>query len=176
MDFKLFEEHVNKFFERFKIYICQSCDKMSTVSEHSGYHNHPYLNAFVHPFFPNPKNPVRHPNSYVLTNLNQLKGIGLDLLDFMDVLKECVNFVHPNTIPGKWNIYIEEIHIGKRNFYHGIFGNSEWKRYVKIDGDIISLFVIFVVILYTYFYYNIIYLLHHIYLLIDFYLNHYYYY
>ncbi|RHZ76184.1 hypothetical protein Glove_202g65 [Diversispora epigaea] len=133
MDFKLFQESINKFFEHFKIYICQNCDKMSTVPEHSGYHNHSYLNSFVHPFFPTQKNSLRHPNSYVLTNLNQLKGIEIDLLDFMDILKECVNFIRPITIPVKWDIYVEEIHLGKRNLYNGIFENNEWKRYIKID-------------------------------------------
>ncbi|CAG8450080.1 3383_t:CDS:2 [Diversispora eburnea] len=133
-DAKVDIEMLERLFKMY-IYICQNCDKMSTVPEHSGYHNHSYLNSFVHPFFPTQKNSLRHPNSYVLTNLNQLKGIEIDLLDFMDILKECVNFIRPITIPVKWDIYIEEIHLGKRNLYNGIFENNEWKRYIKIDDE-----------------------------------------
>ncbi|CAG8592155.1 3184_t:CDS:2 [Acaulospora morrowiae] len=129
-DFELFHESIAKFFEHYEIYLCQRCDKLSNKPEHSG---HPYLTSFNHLLFPTHKNPLIHKNSLLITNLAQLKGIEFDLLEFFDVLKDCVDSMRPAMISGKWNVGNQEISPGRRNFYNGNFGTSEWEQYIKID-------------------------------------------
>ncbi|CAG8468452.1 3292_t:CDS:2 [Acaulospora morrowiae] len=132
-DFELFHESITKFFEHYEIYVCQRCDKLSNKPEHSG---HPYLTSFNHLLFPIHKNPLIHKNSRLITNLAQLKGIEFDLLEFFDIfdiLKDCVDSMRPAMISGKWNVGNQEISLGRRNFYNGNFGTSEWEQYIKID-------------------------------------------
>ncbi|CAG8467716.1 2673_t:CDS:2 [Gigaspora margarita] len=93
-----------------------SCDTISSLPEHAGYRS------------------SNHKHSYTLTSLDQLKGIKFDLLHFFDILKNCVDSLRPEVLSHKWDIHFEPVSLGKRMFYSGNFGNTDWKEYIKIDG------------------------------------------
>ncbi|RIB27609.1 hypothetical protein C2G38_2061510 [Gigaspora rosea] len=116
MDFEEFNKSANYFFELYnKVYICRKCDTISSLPEHAGYRS------------------SNHKHSYTLTSLDQLKGIKFDLLHFFDILKNCVDSLRPEILSHKWDIHFEPVSLGKRLFYSGNFGNTDWKEYIKID-------------------------------------------
>lgn len=118
MNFEEFNKSANYFFELYKVYICRKCDAISSLPEHAGYRS------------------SNHKHSYILTSLDQLNGIKFDLLHFFDILKSCVDSLRPEALSHRWDISFEPVSLGKRMFYSGHFGNTDWKEYIKIDGNV----------------------------------------
>ncbi|CAI2186584.1 6443_t:CDS:2 [Funneliformis geosporum] len=117
LNFEVFNQSMDNFLERYKVYICKRCDALSATPEHTGYRN------------------PGHDQCDVLTNLKQLREIEIefDLLNLFEIFKSCLDIHRPNRLSKKWDLFSDEIPLVKRDFYYGYFGISEWTKYIKIE-------------------------------------------